>query len=158
MVVVKGCSEMTMILIVDDDDETRNLMGFHLKNQGYDCSLAANATEGRQLLNEKKFKLVISDVHMPGESGLDFMQWVLADMETIGIIMTGKDSSTVRSRAREMGVHCYMIKPFHFDHLYNCVSKALGQTQLQLTGKDNLRKRADSAGKPLPAFKEARYA
>lgn len=118
-----------MILIVDDDDETRNLLGIYLETRGYECALAANASEGRQLLNEKKFRLVIADVHMPGESGLDFMQWALSkSRKTAGIIMTGKDSAIVRYRVREMGAHGCMIKPFHFDQLHACISNALGKT------------------------------
>ncbi len=118
-----------MILVVEDDLETRNLLGHYLETQGYEYALAANAMEGRRLLKDKKFKLVITDMHMPGESGLDFMQWVLSmNRKMAGIIMTGRDSATVRYRAREMGAHCCMIKPFHFDQLQAYISDALDDT------------------------------
>ncbi|MCE5335329.1 MAG: response regulator [Desulfobacteraceae bacterium] len=115
-----------MILIVEDDLQTRTFLRLYLDSQGYPCTLAANAAEARDIMEERRFKLVISDVHMPGESGLDFLEWALAaDAGTTGIVMTGKDSTFLRARARNIGAHCYMVKPFRLSHLLTQVSSAL---------------------------------
>lgn len=115
-----------MILLVEDDVHTRIFLRQYLKKQGYTCTLAANAAEARGLLHKRRFPLVIADVHMPGESGLDFLEWVLSEnWKTAGIIMTGKDSAMLRIRARKIGAYCCMVKPFRLSHLLTNISNAL---------------------------------
>jgi len=67
------------ILIVDDEDQIRSLLAHQLRTHGYDCATAGSPSEARRLLSAESFALVLSDVNMPGESGLDIAQEVLAD-------------------------------------------------------------------------------
>jgi len=62
---------MTNILVVDDEEQIRRLVNRTLSGTEYTCTLAADAAEARKCLNEQTFELVLCDVRMPGESGID---------------------------------------------------------------------------------------
>ena len=66
------------ILVVDDEEPIRQLFSQILESNGYDPTPAANAAEARECLKEQEFALVISDIKMPGESGLDLIRHGLA--------------------------------------------------------------------------------
>ena len=65
------------ILVVDDEALVRNLIKQILEQKGYDCSLTADAQEAHNCLKKQKFELVLCDMNMPGESGLDFLRETL---------------------------------------------------------------------------------
>ena len=60
------------ILILDDDEQIRQLLGQILKENGYSFETASDATEARDLLKKQNFELILCDIGLPGESGLDF--------------------------------------------------------------------------------------
>ncbi len=101
------------ILVVDDEAQIRSLLTRLLEAQGYACSTAAAATEARRLLAAEDFALVLCDVNMPGESGLDFAQEVLVDYPDTAIVMvTGADDWRHAESALANGAYGYMLKPF----------------------------------------------
>ena len=71
-------AETERVLVVDDEEAIRMLLARMLGAHGYECATAASAAEGRELLSAQPFALVLSDVNMPGESGLDFAHEVLS--------------------------------------------------------------------------------
>ncbi|MFZ2447321.1 MAG: response regulator [Syntrophobacteraceae bacterium] len=117
---------MIRVLIVDDDEQERTFLGQYLEAKRYACSLAANAAEGRQLLRREKFNLILSDLNMPGESGLEFLQWALStNPETAGLMMTGMLTPEIVEKATAIGAYCCMAKPIPLDRLLVNMSDAL---------------------------------
>src|SRR5262245_55963836 len=66
--------ELKRILIVDDEEPIRRLLGYMLQSHGYEAVLAADAREARLKLDDAPFALVLCDVNMPGESGMDLIR------------------------------------------------------------------------------------
>jgi putative two-component system response regulator len=117
---------MTKVLIVDDEQQIRGLIGELLGTRGYDCTLAADAAEARGHLSNSKFELVISDFEMPGESGLNLLQYVLCRQpSTATIMISGSADWEVAREALKIGVCKYIQKPFTLTEILTGVDNAL---------------------------------
>jgi DNA-binding NtrC family response regulator len=78
------------LLIVDDEESIRNLLKRILEKEGYHCIPAADAEEASIFLSENIVDLVISDINMPGRSGIQLLEEIRREYPTIGtIIITG---------------------------------------------------------------------
>ncbi len=117
-----------LIAIVDDDELVREATKGLMRSMG----LAAEAFQsGEEFLRSPHLKLtacLVTDVNMPGMSGLDLHRQVSALSESIPtILITAYPNETVRARALAAGVICYLVKPFSEDELLECVRCALSQ-------------------------------
>lgn len=127
---------MTKVLVVDDEEPVRRLLGQILEKNGYDCILAASAAEARERLKEQSFELVLCDMKMPGESGLDLIRHILAaHWDTAVVMVTVVDDSSIAGTAIEAGVYDYIIKPFHPKRVVICVKNALHRRQLEMDNR-----------------------
>ena len=121
------------ILIVDDEDAVRRLLGYLLEPHGYAISLAADAREARQHLDRQPFSLVLCDVNMPGESGMDLIRHILSHYPRTAVIMvTGLDSPVLANAALDMGAFGYVIKPFESNEVLISVANALRRRKLEI--------------------------
>ncbi len=105
------------ILIVDDDREIRDLLSRFLAKNGFRASLAANGREMRRCLADAKIDLIVLDVMMPGETGLQLCaalraQEGSADRHIPVIMLTAVGEETDRILGLEMGADDYLPKPF----------------------------------------------
>ena len=124
------------ILIVDDEDQIRSLLARLLGAQGYECVTAESAAAGRRLLEETPVALVLSDVNMPGESGLDFTREVLASHRDTAVVMvTGMDDRRYAETAIEVGAYGYVLKPFKPNELIINVGNALRRRALEIEAR-----------------------
>lgn len=129
---------MEHILIVDDEPIVANLLKDILEPKGYHCVLAANANEAREILTKQDFELVLCDVNMPRESGLEFSRFVLSEyIDTAIVMVTGLDDPLVASEALEEGVYDYITKPPKRNRVLNSVANALHRRQLEVENRDN---------------------
>lgn len=130
------------ILVVDDEEPIRRLLGYMLQTHGYTVTLAADAREARQRMDEQPFALMLCDVNMPGESGMDLVRNLLADHPHIAAIMvTGLDSSVLANAALDMGAFGYIVKPFESNEVLIDVANALRRRRLEMENRlhrDNL--------------------
>ncbi|MBW2339986.1 MAG: response regulator [Deltaproteobacteria bacterium] len=127
---------MTKILIVDDEGPIRELLGQILEGSGYDCTLAANAAHARECLKEQDFDLIVSDIRMPGESGLDLIRYALAEHpDTAALMVSALDDFSTAETALEIGVYGYIIKPFDSKGVLISVSNALRRRQLEIDNR-----------------------
>jgi two-component system phosphate regulon response regulator OmpR len=100
------------ILVVDDDDKLRKLLARYLADHGYMVATAANAGEARATLANVAFDLIVLDLMLPGESGLDFAQ-SFRRLSTVPILMlTAMGEPDDRIRGLERGADDYLVKPF----------------------------------------------
>ncbi len=122
----------TSILIVDDEEPIRRLLVGLLEGQGYACTQVANVREARKLLQEKSFGLMLCDVNMPGESGLQLAKEVLTAASNPAVIMvTVTDDVQVATTALELGAYGYVLKPFKPSELLINVANALRRRKLE---------------------------
>ena len=124
--------KQTRILLVDDEPSVLKVLKRIIHRVGGTCTTASSAEEARQLLQEDTFDLLFSDLYLPGESGMDLIQWVQATFPHIGVIMvSGEDDTAVAEKALEMGAYGYIIKPFKVNEIIINISNALRRQHLE---------------------------
>jgi len=135
---------MANVLVVDDEVQVLNLIKQLLEINGYKCTLAPNTRQARSYLKEDTFDLILCDMHMPGETGLDFSRDVLKQQPEAAIVMvTAVDDPDLASTALKMGVYGYIIKPFKTNELVINVTNALHRRDLEIQNRlyqENLEK------------------
>ena len=113
------------ILVVDDEPEIRDLIERYLCKQGYRVSTASDGKEMRRIIADDPADLVILDLVMPGEDGLQQAGYLRAN-SSVGIIMlTGKSDLVDRIVGLEMGADDYLPKPFELRELLARVRSVL---------------------------------
>jgi diguanylate cyclase (GGDEF)-like protein len=127
------------ILVVDDDDQVRGLLVRLLEGAGYACVQARDAAEAMRRLHEQcHVALMLCDVSMPGESGLDLVRRVLRERPDVAAVMvTALDDSALASAALELGAYGYVIKPFRTSELLISVANALRRRTLEGENRDH---------------------
>jgi len=127
---------MESILIVDDEVAIQRMLGRLLEQYGYSCTLASDAKQGRERLEEKEFALVLCDVNMPGESGIEFIKYVLSEYPLTAVVMvTGLDNPELAAVALEMGAYGYILKPFESNEIVINVANALRRRRLEIENR-----------------------
>jgi putative two-component system response regulator len=126
------------ILIVDDEGQIRTLLARLLGAHGYECVTAESAAAARRTLKELPVALVLSDVNMPGESGIDFTREVLAQYPDTAVVMvTGMDDRRYADVAIELGAYGYILKPFKPNELIINVGNALRRRTLEIENRSH---------------------
>jgi len=124
---------MPTILIVDDEESIRVLLKRILETAGYSTLQAGNGAEARKRLEEHEIELILCDVMMPGESGLDLIRWVKAQYPDTGIVMvTAVDDQKTARAILDVGVYGYMVKPFDKSQIIITVGNAVRLRELEL--------------------------
>ena len=100
------------ILVVDDDREIRDLLSRFLEKQGMRVTAARDAREARKVWPLGRYHLVVLDLMMPGEPGLDFARWLRGQSDVPIVILTAMGEETDRIVGLEMGADDYVLKPF----------------------------------------------
>jgi len=127
---------MARVLVVDDDEAVRQLLGHIMEMGGYAYTLAASAKEARACLKDQDFDLILCDVKMPEESGIDLVQSILFDYPESAIMMlTAIDDPETARKAREIGTYGYIIKPFKPNELIITMANALHRRQLEIANR-----------------------
>ncbi|WP_431285542.1 response regulator [Humitalea sp. 24SJ18S-53] len=101
------------ILVVDDDREIRELLSKFLERQGFRVSAARDAREARRLWPLGRYHLVVLDLMLPGESGLDFGRWLRSQSDVPIVMLTAMGEETDRIVGLELGADDYVSKPFN---------------------------------------------
>jgi len=100
------------VLVVDDDERIRALLTKFLTRNGFMASAARDAAHARRLLEGLEFDLIVLDVMMPGESGLDLTASLRDTMSTPILLLTARGDPEDRIRGLEAGADDYLPKPF----------------------------------------------
>ncbi len=130
---------MASILVVDDDEQGRRLLARILEKGGHSSHQAASAAEARALLTAQPFELVLCDVCMPGESGLDLTRHILTQCPDTAVMMaSGQESPDLVQTALEIGAYGYILKPFRYNELLISISNALRRRSLEIENRAHL--------------------
>lgn len=100
------------ILVIDDDLRLRSLLQRYLQENGYAVSCAKDAENARMFLKQYIFDLLIIDVMMPNETGLEFLQKLRKDSDVPAIVLTAMRETEDRISGLEAGADDYLPKPF----------------------------------------------
>ncbi len=101
------------ILVVDDDREIRDLLSRFLERQGMRVTAARDAKEARRLWPLGRYHLVVLDLMLPGESGLDLARWLRGEAAVPIVMLTAMAEETDRIVGLELGADDYLGKPFN---------------------------------------------
>ncbi len=104
--------EVPHILVVDDDDRLRSLLRRYLTEQGFRVTTAGDVAEARSKLRSLAFDLLVLDIMMPGESGLDLTRSLRRDSNVPILLLTAMGESIDRIDGLECGADDYLTKPF----------------------------------------------
>jgi len=123
-------AERLLVAIVDDDKSFRSATRDLLKAAGYSTATFEDAKTFLESGNSATTACLVADMRMPGMSGLDLYQTLLASgRELPTVIITAHPEEMTQLRAREIGVSCYLSKPFAPEELIECVQLALAKSQ-----------------------------
>lgn len=100
------------ILVVDDHDEIRDLLGRYLGQHGYQVSLADGGKSMREILQQQPADLIVLDVMMPEEDGLSVCRWLQENNGPPVIMLTAMSEEADTVVGLEMGADDYVTKPF----------------------------------------------
>src|SRR5579871_6650907 len=121
------------ILCVDDEPQMLRLLVRFLGSWGYATGCAESVAQARERLAAEEYALVLCDVNMPGESGLDLLRDLSNDRPDLATVMvTGHDDPRLVDTAIELGAYGYVVKPFEPSELRISVSNALRRRSLEL--------------------------
>jgi DNA-binding NtrC family response regulator len=118
---IKKKLEVTLaktILVVDDDTMIRSLLNEFLTGLGFNVIEAADGKEGLDIFKRESIDLVISDIRMPGMSGMDLLKWIKSISPKTSVLMiTGYRPSRAQEDAMSTKADGYLIKPFELERL-----------------------------------------
>lgn len=118
------------ILVVDDDDPVRVMLARLLRTQGYQVLQAAHANEARALLDAQRPDLVISDIVMPGESGIELRRSILERWPEIPVILiSGYSAEGPAEFAARTANTMFVQKPFAADQFLALVGQTLAEAE-----------------------------
>jgi two-component system response regulator PilR (NtrC family) len=119
-------SDIKQILVVDDELSMREFLQILLEKEGYAAKTAANTTDALAILQQKPVDLVISDIKMPGGSGLSFLEQMRSlGRQTPLILITAYASPEDAVRAMKGGAFDYITKPFNVAEIKAIIKNAL---------------------------------
>jgi DNA-binding NtrC family response regulator len=114
------------ILVVDDEELNRDLLQQILDREGYQVAVAANGQEALALLRQEAFHVVLTDLKMPGMTGVEVIRELkMLAPSTMGIIHTAYGSVETAVEAMKAGAYDYVTKPVRRDELLVVIQRAL---------------------------------
>ncbi len=122
---------ISQILVIDDEASNRDALRLLLTSAGYAAQVASSGEEALEILQETPFEVIITDLFLPGVSGIDILKKVKEDTPYTNVILiTGHASAETAVEAMKEGAFDYITKPFNFEKLKLLVSKALEKSRL----------------------------
>jgi two-component system response regulator HydG len=147
-------SDKVKVLVVDDESGILDTLRILFRSEGYDVAVASSGRAAMTALEEERPDLVLSDIRMPGSTGLDVLSRVRElDPELPVILMTAQASLSSAIRAVNEGAYHYIQKPFANDELLAICRRAVEARQLKVENrrlKKEIRRRDRSLdGRPI---------
>ena len=153
--------DAAQILVVDDDARLRDLLKEYLANSGFRVSAALSAADARRKMNHVVFDLIVLDLMMPGETGLQFAETLRVNDSVPILMLTAMGEAESRIQGLEAGADDYLAKPFEPRELVLRINSILrrlprGADPTPATARlgdvlfDMARDELSRAGQPIP--------
>jgi putative two-component system response regulator len=142
------------VLIIEDDIDYGEMLAYALNHLKYNVYLSYSATGGLDIIRQKKLDIILSDLKMPGMSGLDLAQRIMKMYLDIPVVLiTGLNDLSLVKKALEIGVSDYIVKPVSIEELPVVIERNL---QRKYLGKKRMQEnKADTLFKALKALMRA---
>ncbi|GEK74540.1 MULTISPECIES: heavy metal response regulator transcription factor [Halomonas] len=105
------------ILMVEDESKTADYLARGLGEAGYRVEVARDGLDGRHLIEEADFDLIILDVMLPGLDGWELLRLIRRRSQVPVLFLTARDAVEYRVKGLELGADDYLVKPFSFVEL-----------------------------------------
>ena len=129
------------ILVVDDEEPIRRVLSRILERNGYRCFPAQNAETAKERLAAEPFDVLLTDMDLPGESGLDLLTLAATQHPDMAAVMvTGLDDRHLVDSALDLGAYGYIIKPFEPSEVIINVANALRRRTLEIENRSHQRR------------------
>ena len=112
------------IMVVDDSDDVRELIGAFLQTRGYDITMATDGVDALGKLENDTFPLIITDINMPKMNGpelLDTMSRSIQDYKAV--VMSTYIEDDIKTELRKKGAVAFLLKPFSLRQLEDVVAQ-----------------------------------
>ncbi|MEM8743419.1 MAG: response regulator transcription factor [Pseudomonadota bacterium] len=127
------------ILVVDDDQRIRDLLGRFLQENGFRVTTAENSAAARANMRGLSFDLLVLDVMMPGETGMELAEALRKDHDIPILMLTARAEPDQRIKGLEIGVDDYLAKPFEPRELLLRLQNILSRSKRTLAPQDVVR-------------------
>jgi len=115
------------ILVVDDEDQIRDVLRRTLEKSGYDVTEASNGQEAIDILQEQQFDLVLADILMPKKDGLEVIMFIQREQPAVKCIAISAPSNRVFLQSAELlGATEVIEKPFELKEVEAIVKRLIG--------------------------------
>jgi two-component system nitrogen regulation response regulator GlnG len=119
---------MATLLVIDDDSVIRETL-HNVFSETYECHTADRAEQALEYLEVQEYDAVITDISMPGTSGLHVLRRIRERHPTTPVIVISGNGDEVREFFLEMGAFAYFTKPFRLEKLELAVTQAIAKHQ-----------------------------
>jgi DNA-binding response OmpR family regulator len=126
------------VLIIDDEEDMRNLVQMYLENSGFKCVHAADGVEGLRKLHEQDLDLVILDIMMPFEDGFAVCGKIRTFSQVPIIFLSAKGEEWDKVRGLQLGGDDYIVKPFSPGELVARINALLRRTSFVKNDEDTV--------------------
>jgi len=130
---------MPKVLLVEDNEESRDGLARHLRRKGYETLLAVDGREGVNVARAEAPDLILMDMSLPGLDGWEATRQLKAELRTRGIpvvALTAHAMAGDREKALEAGCDDYETKPVEFAHLLGKIESLLREKAARERGED----------------------
>ena len=129
---------LVRVLIVEDEDKVRRALKKLLDGRGYSCDVATTAEEAVSRLEAEPFDLLLTNMDIPGGTGLDLLTKVANDScDTATIVVTKADDPDVAEAALSAGAYGYVIKPFKDNEVLISIASALRRRKVEVDSRNH---------------------
>lgn len=122
-------TETANVLIIDDNERITNMLTMFLDSQNFNCTIANDAKEGLNLIENKSYDVVLLDLAMPDFNGYDIIDSLeekkILDKNKIIIFTASNISEKELRKLVKRGIHSYILKPVDIDELLLKIHKAI---------------------------------
>jgi CheY-like chemotaxis protein len=126
---------MTRVLLVDDDEMSRDMLSRRLIRRGFEVIFAVDGKQGVEAARREKPDIILMDMGLPVMDGWEATRCIKSDDATRGVSVIGLSARTMsgdRDKAIEAGCDDYDIKPIEFDRLIGKIERLLGLAKIQM--------------------------
>ncbi len=125
-------NKKTRILLVDDEQETLDLIAEYLTEKGFDLSTSTTAEHAIQLAEQDGYQIAIVDLHLPGMTGSELLKHIKKVRPHIQVIMiTGYGTIRDAVECMKLGASDFITKPILLDHLHLTINRILQESRLK---------------------------
>jgi response regulator RpfG family c-di-GMP phosphodiesterase len=120
------------LLVVDDERSICDILSQYLRIKGYTVLIAKSAEDAIGILKKEKIDLVLSDIKMPGMTGVDLLKWIRDYNRILPVLLTtGFPTLDSAIEALKCGAFDYLTKPFHLEEIGEKIKRALLNKQME---------------------------